>query len=124
VRGNWPLVPTMDVVVPHTRSMADLLEVLDVHRRRRRRDPRRLLARAAVGADPARRRRCGPRRTRLRPWTPPGPGCRGRPRRADGKRFGIPRMYVNADPEAGTAEPGRSPASAEPTGQRIDTGHP
>jgi amidase len=30
VRGNWPLVPTMDVVVPHTRSMADMLEILDV----------------------------------------------------------------------------------------------
>jgi amidase len=30
VRGNWPLVPTMDVVVPHTRSVDDLLEVLDV----------------------------------------------------------------------------------------------
>jgi amidase len=30
VRGNWPLVPTMDVVVPHTRTMADLCEVLDV----------------------------------------------------------------------------------------------
>lgn len=30
VRGNWPLVPTMDVVVPHTRTMADLLELLDV----------------------------------------------------------------------------------------------
>lgn len=29
-RGNWPLVPTMDVVVPHTRSMADLAEILDV----------------------------------------------------------------------------------------------
>ena len=29
-RGNWPLVPTMDVVVPHTRSMADLCEILDV----------------------------------------------------------------------------------------------
>ena len=29
-RGGWPLVPTMDVVVPQTRSMADLLEVLDV----------------------------------------------------------------------------------------------
>jgi amidase len=28
-RGNWPLVPTMDVVVPHTRSMADLAELLD-----------------------------------------------------------------------------------------------
>ena len=30
VRGNWPLVPTMDVVVPHTRTMADMAEVLDV----------------------------------------------------------------------------------------------
>src|SRR5207302_5585977 len=30
VRGNWPLVPTMDVVVPHARTMADLLAVLDV----------------------------------------------------------------------------------------------
>ena len=30
VRGNWPLVPTMDVVVPHTRGMADMLELLDV----------------------------------------------------------------------------------------------
>ncbi|MDQ1172657.1 amidase [Microbacterium testaceum] len=29
VRGNWPLVPTMDVVVPHTRSVADLQLVLD-----------------------------------------------------------------------------------------------
>src|SRR4029079_7519775 len=30
VRGNWPLVPTMDVVVPHTRIMADMFELLDV----------------------------------------------------------------------------------------------
>jgi amidase len=30
VRGNWPLVPTMDVVVPHARGMADLFEILDV----------------------------------------------------------------------------------------------
>src|SRR5262245_12736663 len=30
VRGNWPLVPTMEVVVPHTRMVADLLELLDV----------------------------------------------------------------------------------------------
>ncbi len=29
-RGNWPLVPTMDVVVPHTRTMADMVELLDV----------------------------------------------------------------------------------------------
>lgn len=30
LRGNWPLVPTMDVVVPHTRSMGDMLVLLDV----------------------------------------------------------------------------------------------
>lgn len=29
-RGNWPLVPTMDVVVPHTRTVRDLCEVVDV----------------------------------------------------------------------------------------------
>ena len=29
--GNWPLVPTMDVALyPHTRTMADMAEVLDV----------------------------------------------------------------------------------------------
>lgn len=30
IRGNWPLHPARDVVVPHTRSMPDLLRVLDV----------------------------------------------------------------------------------------------
>ncbi|KAF2703242.1 amidase signature enzyme [Pleomassaria siparia CBS 279.74] len=30
IRGNWPLYPTCDVVVPHTRTMADLLTLLDV----------------------------------------------------------------------------------------------
>lgn len=29
IRGNWPLYPTCDVVVPHTRSMDDLLAILD-----------------------------------------------------------------------------------------------
>ncbi|MFB7184193.1 amidase [Streptomyces sp. NPDC056230] len=30
LRGNWPLFPTRDVIVPHTRSIADMLEVLNV----------------------------------------------------------------------------------------------
>lgn len=30
IRGNWPLTPTMDVVVPQTRSIADLRAILDV----------------------------------------------------------------------------------------------
>jgi amidase len=29
MRGNWPLIATMDVVVPYARSMSDVLEVLD-----------------------------------------------------------------------------------------------
>lgn len=30
IRGNWPLYPTCDVVVPHTRTMRDMLTLLDV----------------------------------------------------------------------------------------------
>ena len=30
IRGNWPLFPARDVVVPQTRSMPDMLRVLDV----------------------------------------------------------------------------------------------
>jgi amidase len=35
-----------------------------------------------------------------------------------GRRFGVPRMYINADPDAGTAEPA---GIGGPTGQRIRT---
>lgn len=117
VRGNWPLVPTMDVVVPHTRSMADLLEVLDV----------------IVADDDETRGDFW----RVQPWVSIPPASEVRPRSyvgllagdasatpaaaLAGKRFGIPRMYVNADPDAGTAEPGRAPGIGGATGQRIDT---
>ncbi|KAL4935862.1 amidase signature domain-containing protein [Aspergillus oleicola] len=30
IRGNWPLTPSADVVVPHARSVEDLLAILDV----------------------------------------------------------------------------------------------
>lgn len=29
-RGLWPLYPTCDVVVPHTRSVEDMLTILDI----------------------------------------------------------------------------------------------
>jgi amidase len=113
VRGNWPLVPTMDVVVPHARTMADLLEVLDV-----------------VVADDAE-----PRGDfwRMQPWVELPKASEVRPasylelaapdrpaavRVLAGKRFGVPRMYINADPAAGTAP---APGIGGPTGQRIDT---
>lgn len=111
VRGNWPLVPTMDVVVPHTRTMADLLEVLDV----------------IVADDPDTRGDFW----RVQPWMeiPPASAVRPHSYRAivggrgalAGKRFGVPRMYINADPDAGTAEPGRTPGIGGSTGRRIET---
>ncbi|MDQ0662210.1 amidase [Arthrobacter ulcerisalmonis] len=113
VRGNWPLVPTMDVVVPHTRTMADLLEVLDV-----------------VVADDAEARGDF---WRVQPWIPVPKASAVRPPSyrdlavpnaaaaagvLAGQRLGIPRMYINADPEAGTAD---APGIGGPTGQRIET---
>ena len=109
VRGNWPLVPTMDVVVPHARTMSDLLEILDV-----------------IVADDAETRGDF---WRAQPWIalPASSAVRpdAYPALADdaaaelaGKRIGIPRMYINADPEAGTAD---HPGIGGPTGQRIDT---
>lgn len=108
VRGNWPLTPTMDVVVPFARTMADLLEVLDV----------------VVAEDPDTRGDLW----RLQPWVPipsvesvrPAsyPSLASNPAALAGIRFGVPRMYINADPEAGTAE---APGIGGPTGQRIIT---
>jgi amidase len=115
-RGGWPLVPTMDVVVPHTRTMADMLEVLDV-----------------IVADDANVRGdfwrsqpwvTVPRPSELRPTSYPQlrPTSRDEAQRAlAGRRFGVPRMYINADPDAGTAEPDRTPGIGGPTGQRIQT---
>ncbi|MFE1904203.1 amidase [Streptomyces gardneri] len=113
VRGNWPLVPTMDVVVPHTRTMADLLELLDV----------------IVADDPDARGDLW----RAQPWLELPSPSQVRPASypalapADaetaagalaGKRVGVPRMYINADADAGTNPDG---GIGGQTGQRIDT---
>jgi amidase len=105
VRGNWPLVPTMDVVVPHTRSMADLLAVLDV----------------VVADDPETRGDFW----RAQPWIAVPVASAVRPESyaalaadasLDGKRIGIPRMFLGTDPLAGTGPRG----VGGPTGERID----
>ncbi|SMX92145.1 amidase [Brevibacterium linens] len=113
VRGNWPLVPTMDVVVPHTRSMADLAEVLDV-----------------IVADDEQTRGDF---WRVQPWVEIPKSSTVRPDSyaallpesvavaqtvLAGKRLGVPRMYINADPEAGTNPDG---GIGGPTGQRVET---
>ena len=108
VRGNWPLTPTMDVVVPYARTMADLLEVLDV----------------VVAEDADKRGDLW----RLQPWVPiPSVASvrpasylelAARPAALAGKRLGVPRMYINTDPDAGTSE---APGIGWATGQRINT---
>ncbi|WP_423058553.1 amidase [Brevibacterium linens] len=113
VRGNWPLVPTMDVVVPHTRTMADLAEVLDV-----------------VVADDEQTRGDF---WRVQPWVDIPKASAVRPDSyaallpdsvetarsvLAGKRLGVPRMYINADDEAGTNPNG---GIGGPTGQRVET---
>jgi amidase len=113
VRGNWPLVPTMDVVVPHTRSMADMFEVLDVIVADDR-DTRGDFWRAQPWVQI-------PRASAVRPTSyvallPPDLDA-GR-KALTGKRFGIPRMYVNADPVAGT---GANPGIGGSTGQPVVT---
>ena len=110
VRGNWPLVPTMDVVVPHTRTMADLLEVLDI-----------------IVADDAESRGDFwrtqpwipiPRVSDLRPDSFTALSAASGTEALAGRRFGVPRMYINADPEAGTAENGGIGGA---TGKPIET---
>jgi len=113
VRGNWPLVPTMDVVVPHTRTMADLFEVLEV----------------IVADDPDTRGDLWraqpwitlPAASAIRPASYPAllpAGGEAARTALSGKRFGVPRMYINADPEAGTGE---SPGIGGATGRPIHT---
>lgn len=106
VRGNWPLVPTMDVVVPHTRTMADLLEVLDV-----------------IVADDAETRGDF---WRAQPWVAVPAASTVRPdsyrelvatdaSALTGRRVGVPRMYINAD------DAPDGPGIGGPTGRRIQS---
>ena len=90
IRGNWPLTPTMDVVVPHTRTIADLRAVLD----------------ALMVEDPQERGDFW----RSQPWIPlPGPasvrpahwGDLDRPDALEGRRVGIPGLYLSSGTEGG-----------------------
>jgi amidase len=91
VRGNWPLVPTMDVVVPHARSVDDLLHVLD----------------AVVADDPV----VDGDLWRQQEWVALPAASEVRPASyvdlsplpLKGLRLAVPRLYVNGDP--GSAHP-------------------
>ncbi|WP_411732934.1 amidase [Paeniglutamicibacter sp.] len=86
IRGNWPLFPTRDVVVPHTRSMDDMFRLLDV----------------IVANDPEttgdfwRHQKAVPlpAASTVRPERYAGLAD---PEALAGKRFGVPRMYLGQD---------------------------
>jgi amidase len=88
IRGNWPLFPTRDVVVPHTRSMDDMFRLLDV----------------IVADDP---KTTGdfwrdqvavelPAASSVRPGSY---ATLADAEALKGKRFGVPRMYLGQDPK-------------------------
>ena len=86
MRGNWPLIPTMDVVVPYARSVADLFEVLNVvvaDDEETRGDFWRVQSAVPL-----------PRASEVRPADYRTLADRDALR---GKRIGVPRMYINKD---------------------------
>jgi len=86
IRGNWPLFPMRDVVVPHTRTVPDLFAVLDVIVRD---DPvtegdfwrhQRVVTLPAAGS-----------------VRPASYATLGDPNALRGKRVGVPTMYLGKD---------------------------
>lgn len=87
IRGNWPLFPARDVVVPHTRSMPDMLRLLDV----------------LVQDDPITRGDFWRNQSIVSLTKPSEHRPDSYQKLADsaslaGKRFAVPRMYLGKDP--------------------------
>ncbi|KAG7422383.1 Glutamyl-tRNA(Gln) amidotransferase subunit A [Fusarium oxysporum f. sp. rapae] len=92
IRGNWPLFPTCDTVVPHTRTMEDMFALLDV----------------IVAADD--KTSCDFWREQPFVKLPDVNSVRPKtffdlsdPNSLNGKRIGVPKMYiggVDSDPDA------------------------
>ncbi|KAH7234311.1 amidase signature domain-containing protein [Fusarium solani] len=86
IRGNWPLYPTCDVVVPHTRTIDDLLRLLEVIAEK---DP-------LTGGDFWRHQ---PFIKLAEPWGPLGPTAElfqsiSEAVSLKGRRIAVPSMYI------------------------------
>jgi len=87
IRGNWPLFPARDVVVPHTRSIPDMLRLLDV----------------LVHDDPITRGDFWRNQSVVQlpkpsEHRPASYLAIQDPDALSGKRFAVPRMYLGEDP--------------------------
>ncbi|MBV1781325.1 amidase [Paeniglutamicibacter sp. ABSL32-1] len=88
IRGNWPLFPTRDVVVPHTRTMDDMFRVLDV----------------VVADDPETtgdfwRDQAAVKLPAASAVRPESYTALADAEALKGKRLGVPRMYLGQDPK-------------------------
>ncbi|GME43937.1 amidase [Neofusicoccum parvum] len=92
IRGNWPLYPTCDVVVPHTRTVSDLLTLLDV-----------LAAPDPITTGDFWRAQPFIPLPSLQP--PPTHHALASPTALAGKRIALPRMYIGGADSAPTARP-------------------
>lgn len=86
IRGNWPLRPTCDVVVPHTRTVEDMLRVLDV-----------IVAEDEHTLGDFWRHQTAVELPSVDEVRPPS-FLRSRSERLDGLRLGVPRMFLGEDP--------------------------
>lgn len=87
IRGNWPLFPARDVVVPHTRSMPDMLRVLDV-----------LMQDDQITRGDFWRNQQVLKLPSPNAFRPPSFAQLERSDSLKGKRFAVPRMYLGKDP--------------------------
>jgi amidase len=90
IRGNWPLFPVRDVVVPQTRTMNDMLELLNVIQVT---DP-------IVAGDFWREQKVVMLPT-VESIRPADMKSLARTGTLKGKRIGVPTMYINKDPTVG-----------------------
>ncbi|WP_089252273.1 amidase [Rhodococcoides kyotonense] len=91
IRGNWPLWPTRDVVVPHTRSVEDTLAVLDVVASRDERPEGDFWLTQPFIEIPD-----------IDDVRPESYDDLKQTDSLEGKRIGVPRMYLNKDDESET----------------------
>lgn len=87
IRGNWPLRPTCDVVVPHTRTVGDLMHLLEVL----------AVPDPIVEGDFWRQQNAVELPSPTEVFDKPI--VRERPQRLDGLRIGVPKIFIGEDPE-------------------------
>lgn len=90
IRGNWPLFSTRDTVVPHTRSVKDMMSLLDV-----------LVAEDEIKTGDFWREQPFVKLTPIQEVRPKSYHDLANAKSLAGKKLGVPKMYIGEeDPEA------------------------